>query len=64
VAVVVLVSGVKTVGADNNQQKAATGVAKTAYVAAVGAELALAAAAAAVAAVEAKVWRWWWWRQE
>ncbi len=44
-------------GADNNQQKAAAGVAKTADLAAAGAELALAAAAAAAAAAEAKAWR-------
>jgi hypothetical protein len=62
--VVVAAAGVKTAGADNNQQIATAGVAKTADVAAAGAELALAAAAAAAAAAEAKAWRWWWWRQE
>jgi hypothetical protein len=40
-------------GADNSQQNAAAGVAKTADVAAAGAEVALAATAAAVAAAEA-----------
>ncbi len=43
-------AGVTTVGEDNNQQKAAAGMAKTADVAVAGAELALAAAAAAAAA--------------
>jgi hypothetical protein len=51
--VVVAVAGVRMVGEDNNQQKAAAGVAKTADVAAAGAEVALAAAAVAAAAVEA-----------
>jgi hypothetical protein len=63
-AVVVAAAGVKTAGADNNQQKAAAGAAKTANVAARGAELALAAAVAAAAAVKVKVWQWWWQRQE
>jgi hypothetical protein len=34
-----VVAGVTTAGADNNQQKAATGAAKTADVAAAGAEV-------------------------
>jgi hypothetical protein len=42
-----------TVGADNNQQNAAAGAAKTADVAAVGAEVALAATAVAAAGGEA-----------
>jgi hypothetical protein len=52
--VVVAASGVTMNGADNNQQKAAAGVAKPADVAAGGAEVALAAAAVAVAVAEAK----------
>jgi hypothetical protein len=44
---------VTTVGADNNQQNAAAGAAKTADVAAAEAEVALAATAAAAAAAEA-----------
>jgi hypothetical protein len=50
-------AGVTTAGADNNQQKAAVGAAKTADMVGVGAEVALAAAAAASAAVEAEA-RW------
>ncbi len=50
---VVAAAGVMTVGEDNNQQKAAVGTAKTADVAAAGAEVELAAAATAAAAVEA-----------
>jgi hypothetical protein len=52
-AVVVAAAGVMTVGEDNNQQKAAVGVAKTADVAAAGAEVELAATAAAAAGAEA-----------
>ncbi len=63
-AVVLGAAGVMTVGEDNNQQKAAAGVAKTADVLAAEAELALAATAAAAAAMEAKAWRWWWQWQE
>ncbi len=51
-------------GADNSQQNAAAGAAKTADVAAVGAEVALAAAAAAAAVAEAEAWQWWWQWQE
>jgi hypothetical protein len=51
-----VVAGVTTAGADNNQQKAAPGVEKTADVVAAGAEVALAAAAAAEAAAEAEAW--------
>ncbi len=50
-------AGVTTVGADNNQQKAAAGVAKMADVMAAGAEVALAAAAVAAAAAEAEARR-------
>jgi hypothetical protein len=53
VAVVVAAAGVATTGVDNNQQKAAVGVAKTADVVAARAEVALAATAMAAAAVEA-----------
>ncbi len=52
-AVVVAAAGVTTVGVDNNQQKAAAAVAKTADVAAVGAQVALAATATAAAVAEA-----------
>jgi hypothetical protein len=52
-AVVVAAAGMTMAGADNNQQKAAAGAAKTADMAAVGAEVALAATAAAAAAAEA-----------
>jgi hypothetical protein len=53
VVVVVVAAGVTMAGADKSQQNAAAGAAKTADVAAVGAEVALAATAAAAAAVEA-----------
>ncbi len=46
-------AGVARAGADNNQQNAAAGVAKTADVAVAGAEVALAATAAAAAVAEA-----------
>ncbi len=53
-----VLAGVMMAGADNNQQKAAAGAAKTAHVAVAGAEVALAAAAVAAAAAEAEARHW------